>query len=369
MGKKTLVAVGEKTIEKCISNLAEVDVLSVLKKREQIFDRVIDLNPQIIVLSSALNGKVDYQEIIPRLRELKPRLKIVFIYGEKDTEFKFFANFLVENRCYNILADDIDEFTIKEVVLKDYSLADVQSYVLSKEERLSTLIKKEQEKKEEETIIAPPVIEQSGTVEVLFVDKIIEHETVQTQVVGNIKIGVASLFKRSGCTHFTIELAQWLLKQKKDVGAVVDVTTYNAIKDYYMLEEINSHIILDKLDIYANPTYAVNEHRCIVYDVGIIDESADNTFYFEMNCKALLCPCSPWEIDRLSQFVNRNVYAKKLDFVFYPVSEKYFKELNTNLRRNGCRSYRIQFNPDFLQPCKENFVVYKNITLGIINSL
>lgn len=373
MGKKAIVAVNDKAIETCINGMVKVDVLSTLRKREQIFDKVINLNPQVIILSQSLGGKVDFREIISRLREIKPYLKIVFLYGKRDDEFRYFANYLIENQVYNFLEGDINEYNLEDIIIEDKTLSDVYQYKLNQNEEFKDFFShaahEEKEKEEEqskENLYAPPP--QEKEIEVLMVEKIIEKETIQTQVIGNVKIGIASLFSRAGCTHFCIELATYLKKQKKDVGVVLKPTVYNSLKEYYLIKP-DEDCIIEGVHFYSNYVMALNNHKGVIFDLGLISAEEENTNYFEMNCKVMMCPTSAWEIDKLSNFIISNEYAKKLDYVFYPVTDKYFRELNLNLRRNGCRGYKMEYNPDYFTKSKDNHSIYQKITMAIMSSL
>ena len=134
MGMKVVLGVGDKSLEKYITEMPEVDVLTTVRRREGIIDAIVNYNPHAVILSMALPGKADYRDILPKIKELRHKAKIVFIYGDKDDEFRYFADFLVEQGIYNFIAGAIDPYSLADVILKDYTLSDVEHYRLSREE-------------------------------------------------------------------------------------------------------------------------------------------------------------------------------------------------------------------------------------------
>ena len=60
MGMKVVLGVGDKSLEKYITEMPEVDVLTTVRRREGIIDAIVNYNPHAVILSMALPGKADY---------------------------------------------------------------------------------------------------------------------------------------------------------------------------------------------------------------------------------------------------------------------------------------------------------------------
>lgn len=372
MGMKVVLGVGDKSLEKYITEMPEVDVLTTVRRREGIIDAIVNYNPHAVILSMALSGKADYRDILPKIKELRHKAKIVFIYGDKDDEFRYFADFLVEQGIYNFIAGAIDPYSLADVILKDYTLSDVEHYRLSREEIITSMFGRHEEAGQAKKDLAlenpqynPSVMEKpEGKTEVVFIEKIIERETVQTQVVGNIRIGIASLFERAGSTHTAIEVGKFLGKLKKDVGVLVAPEVYDAIGSFYLIEK--SPLVVDGVTFYKDETEALNAHRAVIYDLGKLDDQKLQE-YLKMNCKLMLCPTASWEIDRLTDFVRENIYNRKIGYLLYPVPAKYGKELVHNMQRGGCNAWMLSYNPDPFQQ-SDNWRVYQKTLAEIANS-
>lgn len=57
MGMKVVLGVGDKSLEKYITEMPEVDVLTTVRRREGIIDAIVNYNPHAVILSMALPGR------------------------------------------------------------------------------------------------------------------------------------------------------------------------------------------------------------------------------------------------------------------------------------------------------------------------
>ena len=216
MSVKVVVAVGNRKIERCIARMEAIDVLTTVRKREAVLDAVINYNPHAVILSRELSGKTEMTDVIQRCRNLKEQCRIVFIYGEVDAEYKYFSDFLVRQGIYNILTGAVDEDRLEDAIERTYTAEDVVGYQAGPEEDREPIPKPIPEMR---PVAAP---EQEKELEILLVEKIVERETIQTKVLGNVVIGVAALYPHGGSTHTALELAACLHRLKKDVGVLTD---------------------------------------------------------------------------------------------------------------------------------------------------
>lgn len=363
-----ILAVNDKSIEKFIASHKEINVLTSLRKREQIIDRVIELNPHTLVLSKYLSGKLDLREIITRLRELKPNLKIVFLYGSTDSEYRLFTDFLIRNNVYNFIVGGIDEDNLINVVIKSYTLDDVRSFMLSDTEKQEEEKKQKEVVSQQEQLLNEDIkIEESHKehqLDVLIVEKIIERETIQNKFIGTITINIGSLYSRSGCTHFALCYGAFLKKQKLDFGVVVNETVYNALKSFYMIDK--DVLDIKGIQIYNDYIKAKNNHKIVVNDMGFLNETNKDLFY-QGTKQIILTPSSAWEIDTLTNFIKQCEYSRFIDYVFFPITDDYFKEIRKNLAYGKYNAYQMNFSNLF--EYKNNSKMFDKISENIIKGL
>ena len=111
MSIKVVVAVGNKKIERFIAQMDTIDVLTTIRRKEAVLDAIINYNPHVVVLSRELSGKIEMTDVIRRCRSLKEKCRVVFIYGEIDTEYKYFLpNTSISTSSKNLL----DNFLLSE---------------------------------------------------------------------------------------------------------------------------------------------------------------------------------------------------------------------------------------------------------------
>lgn len=142
MSVNALLGIGNKQIEGWIRReVAEVNVLATIARRENVVGDVSSYNPRLLVLSRALAGKIDFEEVINRVRRLdvneasrdrKP-VRIVFLYGDEDEDFPYFADFLVSQGVYNFSVGEVDEDILRELLLTDIPKSAVAKYIIDKE--------------------------------------------------------------------------------------------------------------------------------------------------------------------------------------------------------------------------------------------
>jgi len=133
MSIKVVVAVGNKKIERFIAQMDTIDVLTTIRRKEAVLDAIINYNPHVVVLSRELSGKIEMTDVIRRCRSLKEKCRVVFIYGEIDTEYKYFSYFLVQQGIYNILTGAVDAERLEDVIERVYTLEDIVGYQLNQE--------------------------------------------------------------------------------------------------------------------------------------------------------------------------------------------------------------------------------------------
>lgn len=362
MSVKVVVAVGNRKIERCIARMEAIDVLTTVRKREAVLDAVINYNPHAVILSRELSGKTEMTDVIQRCRNLKEQCRIVFIYGEVDAEYKYFSDFLVRQGIYNILTGAVDEDRLEDAIERTYTAEDVVGYQAGPEEDREPIPKPIPEVR---PVAAP---EQEKELEILLVEKIVERETIQTKVLGNVVIGVAALYPHGGSTHTALELAACLHRLKKDVGVLTDREVFRRAKDYYLLKESNGCIVLEGISIYTDEAQALGCHRVVIRDLGRLN--GHNTEQFlKASCKLLVCGVSVWEIDTLTDYLRGNKYADTIEYLLWPANEAQAKSYIKNLRQGKCRGYAVAYNPDPMIKNTENTKMFQKLLQPLMDTI
>lgn len=306
-------------------------------------------------------GKIFYTSITS-LSHISKQCRIVFIYGEVDAEYKYFSDFLVRQGIYNILTGAVDEDRLEDAIERTYTAEDVVGYQAGPEEDREPIPKPISEVR---PVVEP---EQEKELEILLVEKIVERETIQTKVLGNVVIGVAALYPHGGSTHTALELAACLHRLKKDVGVLTDREVFRRAKDYYLLKESNGCIVLEGISIYTDEAQALGCHRVVIRDLGRLN--GHNTEQFlKASCKLLVCGVSAWEIDTLTDYLRDNKYADTIEYLLWPANEAQAKSYIKNLRQGKCRGYAVAYNPDPLIKNTENTKMFQKLLQPLMDTI
>lgn len=332
-----ILATGNRSVDRFAAGLKEVTVLTTLQRREQVIDRALQLNPHVLLLANSLNGRMEFRDIIGRLRSLKPGIRIVFLYGAEDQETRLFLDFLVRHGVYDFVVGGIDEYNLQKALLEPATLEDVTPHLLP-----------DLPQPEPETVPAPssiPVTEPvQHDLEILIVEKIVERETVRREYLGNITVGVAGLFPRCGVTHTALLAGRYLRRQKRDAGVVVSPSLLQELRAYYQIQ--TPHTEIAGVPLYDDYVQAASSHAVVVVDEGCPGDDMATGFY-SRTIKLLVCPSAPWEIDRLTDLLRDNPMAKHIRYIFFPIADSYFRELRANLQRGGCHAWQLTYAPDW----------------------
>ena len=352
-----ILAVNDRALEKHITALPGINVLTTIKRREQVVDNVLSFNPATVVLSSSLLGGLEFRELIDTLRKVRPELKIVFIYGNKDDEYKSFIDFLIRREVYDIVHDEIDEETIHRALFVNATLGEMKFYLLDKESVSDIAAPAPR---------IPGAKKEPPKLEVLIVEKIIERSIIETKYLGNIIVGVGGLFPRSGCTYTAIKLGQALGALKCDVGVCISPKTLQAIAEYSLTEN-TAKIELWGCQMYSDMSLAKSNHKIVISDIGNVYPGRVEEFYL-CDEKFLLCPCAPWEIDTLTEFLSDNSFASQIRYLFCPITDNGFKEIEQNMKKGNCNAYKLPYNPNIETLSREQGKFFKELLKPLMNN-
>ncbi len=100
--------------------------------------------------------------------------------------------------------------------------------------------------------------------------------------------------------------------------------------------------------------------------MGSINQINEQVFY-QGTKQILITPSSAWEIDSLTNFIKESEYAQHIEYVFYPISDDYFKEIRKNLACGKYNAYQMKFSNIF--EFKENAKMFEKISDSIIKGL
>ena len=340
-----ICAVGNKDIEKYLQSHRSMNCLTVIKKRENILNRIFDFKPNVVIISKSLPGKGSIEKILLQIRTNFPDVKIVVLYGDQDNESRTFLDMLVRNGIYDFVIGAVDEKSLDDAILTNRTYDDVSEYVIEINADNESLKELEvQELKEQAAAVfrAPP-----------------EPIQIKTQYVkeyiGTYRIAITSFFERAGCTHTALTLGKWFAAHGLDVGVIVSVNIYGAIKDYYNLEDVSMFNI--KFYCAGSQEAAVANNKIIIEDIGKVD------FDFKISADKILTvnPIGIWEQDRILDFVSqKSSLAATLNWLIYPATSEY-TQMARNMNSIGCDIYKKAYTPDWFVDCKEDNDVFQRI--------
>ncbi len=130
-----VLALNNVAIEKYIKGMTTVNVLTTVKKREQVLDTVERLNPHVVVIGGTLKGGVPFEDVVRRVRKNCPAVQITFLYGDEDENLAWFADMLVSEGVYNFHAGELETYELDALILEANTREDVAKWVLDTEER------------------------------------------------------------------------------------------------------------------------------------------------------------------------------------------------------------------------------------------
>lgn len=325
-----ICALGNKDIIKYLHAHKEINVLTVVKKREQIINRVSEFAPHVLVVSKDISGRTPIEKILLQLRTNFPDVKIVFLYGAADTESKSFLDFLVRNGIYNFIVGGVDETLLDDAIFVDKSEMDVSEYIIpfNSDNVSAGRIDDIENAEKNKSVIAPKS----------------EKETVYIkQLFGSYKIGVASLYKRAGCTHLSLTLAKYFSDQNISTGVITSFEVYSSMKSYY---EIKTDVLCIKgIEIYSEKSQiaAAAQNKILIYDIGT-DGGESSGNYDKL---LLINPLAVWEQDKLLNYLySQGDKSSNFEWFMYPVNSEY-SGIAQNMKTIGCRTYKKEFNPDW----------------------
>lgn len=361
MSTKVVSAVGNKALERLISSIETVDVLSTVRKKEQVIDAVIRFNPHVVILSRELGGKGDLLEVVQRCRIVADRCKIVFVYGNKDEDFRQVFDFLRQQDVGNILVGAIDHDLLQDAIerncfpeegslLEDPTTAP-ESW--SPPPSVPPLKQPEEtrrvEDKEEELLLNEKM------------QRLLDRQTPSNaRDIAPVMIAVASLQKRGGATHLSLEAAAELARQRHNVGVLTDRKILDAMCQANGLENLTGTVTLNGVTLFCDRVM-LRRFDVVVLDMGQIAGKGYIEF-FQAQYRLLCCGTAPWELPELMEFIedNRDV-AGTVEYILFPVGGQQGRQLTEILHRSGCRAYPWSCNPEPLAKHKENIKAFRRM--------
>lgn len=299
------LAVNNKSLENYIIKQKDCNVIKVKKDNKGLINEVIEYNPHLLIMSSALIQKEENSVIIGELRKRQLDTRIVFLYGEDDCYRKTFTNFLIENGVYDWHIGAINEDVIDKLIREPKSLDDVLVEDISKDE-IEALKKHEEEKMEkmkkiqddvrdkldekdltEEEIneeineeIEKVLIKEVKKLEVRIIDrieeieteKIIEKEVYKTKILNQKTFAIMSLTSQSYKDFIVSNLSSVLGEEHKVL--VIDFETPFPTLDLPF--NVEKYIFLE--DVYTSEMLTGVKGCLSAYHKNVLNKSSFKTF-------------------------------------------------------------------------------------------
>lgn len=351
MSIKVVSAVGDKALERLIGSIDTVDVLTRVRKKEQVIDAVISYNPHAVVLSRELGGKGDLLEVVQRLRIAAERCKVVFIYGNKDEDFRQTKDFLRQQGVRSILVGTIDQELLQDAIERGQATP-ADDLISAPETDDWTPMPAVAS-----TMVPTPAGAEEKAEELLLNKKMQQLLDQEPSAADSAalpqRIAVAALQRRGGATHLSLEVAAVLARQHHKVGVQVEQQILDAVCRAYGVPALSGTVTVSGVTLFCSQSQQ-NRFDVVVQDMGQLSGNGYIAF-FQAPYRLLCCGTAPWDTPELLDFIEENSdVAGTVEYILYPVAPRRAQELTAELRRSGCRAYSWSYNPDPLVKNREN---------------
>lgn len=117
---RLLLAVDHEELQDFIMRDTRIESCEVANCAQGLFEIIRHSKADTLVLSKYLNGEVTSREVINHVRNLKPKLRIVYLYGQEDKETNSFIQYLISENIkdfhigMNISSIELNRLLFKE---------------------------------------------------------------------------------------------------------------------------------------------------------------------------------------------------------------------------------------------------------------
>lgn len=353
-------------------NLLGTEVILKPDFMEQVFD---EYNPHgvVIVHGTRNESNSSESEIAVRIKERRPSMRIIFVYGkiESREDFQQYYDVLTSSMIYDIVTNQPFADIFPQLIKSPFTNAELDA----------TLEVKEEEKAKEEVPEQPQksfnimydVIKKSNVnlshealllreFDMLSVDVISETEPEYIDM-ECITVGVAGIQPHIGCTHTSLEIARFLRKNdRKACVVMLDDDCFHRIADFYDVPQGAGGLIIQKINVFQRNglEQALQNYNYIIIDFGILSEN-NKSQYASCGIKLMLSSSADWNLIYTTEFINSEKNLGEIFYCFYPVSKKKFIDINRRMIKSGNQAYRLSCSEEFYLPCPDNENVYLDI--------
>lgn len=249
--KKILLAVNYDKLEDYIAKIEGLEVVSIVNTRRKLINECIDKSPEILLISRNLPGMEDMKDLIIKLTSKNfINLRIIFLYGNEDSEKDKFIDFIISRGIYDYHIGSLDNETLESLLFKPRTRDDVKHDVLHKPSYSNDghIENHQSESKDPEAKIIVKYIKEYDIPKdykkiFLFVSP---ESTGKSEVAANVSISLSENGKKVGLIDFDTEnygLRHNFLK-KNEVEMIYFEKLFNEKSDLDM-SEIDKSEILD----------------------------------------------------------------------------------------------------------------------------
>ena len=348
------------------------NVLSYENELRPDFDkRVTHILPNILIIFRGYNSRgSELEDIIPKIREKMPELRIIYMYGKivDEQDFLKVTTMLLKNEIYDISIAEIynqgfknEFFTLLQTPMDTEAFEEL---LKNREEHYRNYDISETLQSEVSKVIDNTKVNFSRS---LLTESFSENslsqldELQELSDLEQLNICISSVHNSSGLIQTSFELATVLSQAKQSVSLFLPDDVYNRFLKFHDIDTASAGngCTVNNLPIY--PLSASLKNQFAKYRVLAVLDIMDEVFE-NSDIKIVMCRGTEWDISYLEEYLNLPLsYSKEINYCFYPISQPDFIKFNRAMVKGHCKAYRLRTSPNYTNPCEWNRNVYTEI--------
>lgn len=322
---KILLGINLEPLEVYIKKLDTVDVCGIVRNKKSLLEKALQYEPEVIMVSQALAGDENMIEVMTQLTSKNfPSSRIIYLYGEDDSERKEFINFIITRGIYDyFVGDELKPEIINALLFNPKSRDDVKKDIIN--------IKAPAAPDKE-----APLVMESRTDKIRFVQEVVKELSEQEKkdlglletrevsstviadrIIGGVTIAVAGTGNCVGCTHTAFQIANFLARHAKRFKVAVlqlnDKRDFQVLKSYGLDKALNDNSFRYKrVDYYYDTTlyelkllkhydyYILDLGRIRYIENGMMTLSKHYESMLLADLSILVCSSKPWQFNDIA---------------------------------------------------------------------
>ena len=301
------------------------NVLSYENELRPDFDkRVTHILPNILIIFRGYNSRgSELEDIIPKIREKMPELRIIYMYGKivDEQDFLKVTTMLLKNEIYDISIAEIynqgfknEFFTLLQTPMDTEAFEEL---LKNREEHYRNYDISETLQSEVSKVIDNTKVNFSRS---LLTESFSENslsqldELQELSDLEQLNICISSVHNSSGLIQTSFELATVLSQAKQSVSLFLPDDVYNRFLKFHDIDTASAGngCTVNNLPIY--PLSASLKNQFAKYRVLAVFDIRDELFE-NSDIKIVMCRGTEWDISYLEEYLNLPLsYSKEINY-------------------------------------------------------